>query len=69
MFKSDLLETFYNAELVISFLNEPYTAMESDGGVFVYIGVISGNLQRELTFQLTLTSGSALGNLFFSSVS
>ncbi len=43
--------------------------MESDGEVFVYIGVISGNLQRELIFQLTLTSGSALGNLIFSSVS
>ena len=63
-FRSDLLETFYNVELVIGFINEPYTALESDEEAFVNISVISGDLQRDVVFLLTFSSGSALGNIF-----
>ncbi len=54
----------YNAELVIGFINEPYTALESDGEAFVDIGVISGSVQRNLPFQLTFSSGLVLGKKF-----
>ncbi len=53
----------YNTELVIGFINEPYTALESDGEAFVDIGVISGSVQRNVAFQLTFSRGSALGNV------
>ncbi len=53
----------YNTELVIGFINEPYTALESKGEAFVNIGVLSGSVQRSVAFQLTFSSGSALGNV------
>ncbi len=37
--------------------------MESDGEATVEIGIISGYLQRDVSFQLTFSSGSALGNV------
>ncbi len=46
---------------MIGFINEPYTALESDREAFVEIGVISGYFQRDVYFQLTFSSGSALG--------
>ena len=52
----------YNTELVIGFINEPYTAVESDEEAFVEIGVISGSVQRNVAFQLAFSSGSAFGN-------
>ncbi len=61
--RSDLFETFYNVELVIGFINEPYIALESDEEEFLDIGVISGDLQRDVVFQLTFSSGSALGKV------
>ena len=48
---------------MIGFINLPYSATENDGVAFVEIGVISGNLQRDVSFQLLFTSGSALGNV------
>ncbi len=62
-FRSDLLETFYYVELVIGFINEPYTALESDKEASVEIGVLSGSLQRDVSFQRTFSSGSALGKV------
>ncbi len=49
--------------MVIGFINDPYTALESDGEAFVDIGVISGSVQRNVAFELAFSSGSALGNI------
>ena len=43
------------------FINDPYTAMESDGEAFVEIGVLSGSLQRDVAFQLSFSDESATG--------
>ena len=47
---------------MIGFVNDPYTASEGDNEAFVEIGVISGNIGREVVFELSFFSGSALGN-------
>ncbi len=47
--------------MVIGFINDPYTAMESDGEAFVEIGVLSGSLQRDMAFQLSFSDESAVG--------
>ncbi len=52
-----------NYHVLIGFINEPYTAPEIDGEAFVDIGVIFGDLQINVVFQLTFSSGSALGNV------
>ncbi len=49
--------------MVIGFINDPYTALESDGVAFVDIGIISGSVQRNVIFELAFSSGSALGNV------
>ena len=49
------------AAAVIGFIGQPYNANESDGEVFVELGVIEGMLQREVLVQLMLAPGSALG--------
>ncbi len=52
--------------MVIGFINESYTALESDEEAFVDIGVISGSVQRDVIFELTFSNGSALGKLSIS---
>ncbi len=47
--------------MVIGFINDPYTALESAGEAFVEIGVISGSLQRDVAFQLSFSDESATG--------
>ncbi len=48
--------------MVIGFINESYTALESDREAFVDIGVISGSVQRNVAFAIE-SSGSAFGNI------
>ena len=53
--------TFPVTELVIGFIDPPYEFNESDGNGSVVVGVVSGSLGTEVTVELWLTSGSALG--------
>ena len=50
-------------DVVIGFINAPSTACEHDGNVIVQIGIISGHLQREVTVEFSIISGSGVGKL------
>ena len=49
-----------DAETVIGFINPPYVANERDGVTFLRFGIITGNLQREISVELSLSNGSAI---------
>ena len=50
-----------DAEIVIGFINPPYfVANERDGVTFLRFGVITGNLQREISVELSLSNGSSI---------
>ena len=49
-----------DAEIVIGFINPPYVANERDGVTFLRFGIITGNLQREISVELSLSNGSAI---------
>ena len=53
-----------NPVVVIGFINAPYQANENDRTVSVEVGVIGAvRLGREVTVNLSYSSGSAFGNL------
>ena len=47
--------------MVIGFINAPYAANENDGNAVFEIGIISGRLQREVSVEFSIFSGSAVG--------
>ena len=49
-----------DAEIVIGFINPPYVANERDEVTFLRFGIITGNLQREISVELSLSNGSAI---------
>ena len=55
-----LISEISDAEIVIGFINPPYVANERDGVSFLRFGVITGNLQREISVELSLSNGSAI---------
>lgn len=48
-----------NADVVIGFINAPYEVNENDGEALIRVGLINGNLQREVSIQLSLSDGIA----------
>ena len=48
-------------DVVIGFINAPYAANENDGNAVFEIGIISGRLQREVSVEFSIFSGSAVG--------
>ena len=53
-----------NAVVMIGFINAPYQANENDGTVSVQVGVVGSiRLGREVTIELSYSSGSALSKL------
>ena len=49
---------------MIGFINAPYQANENNGTVSIEVGVIGASgLGREVTVELSYSSGSALGKL------
>lgn len=49
---------------VVGFLEQFVNVTESDGQALLEIGVISGTLQRDLTLELLLVAGTALGMMY-----
>jgi collagen type VI alpha len=60
-----LLTNFINSnetsDVVIGFVNAPYQAVENESFVTVTLGVINGDLEREVTVELSFLDGTAVG--------
>ena len=49
-----------STEVVIGFIDPPYQVNESDGSVNLTIGVLTGNLQRQVVLRLSTSDDTAL---------
>ena len=51
-----MTEAFFNcAEIIVGFLSTSYSTTESDGQLYIQVGVISGSVQREVIVNLSIS--------------
>lgn len=50
--------------VIIGFIGAPYSANESDGVLFVEVGVLSGTLHVEVVVNISTTDITALGIIY-----
>ena len=51
---------------MIGFIGAPYEVNETDGFANVTVGVVSGQLMREVVVELSFSDGTAVGNFYCS---
>ena len=57
----DMVLNIPYVEVVISFIDAPYEVNEADEVANVIVGVVSGQLMREVVVELSLSDGTAIG--------